>query len=80
MVTDPGHPVTAVDSTGAGDSFDAAFLAARLAGQEVSASLAMACRAGALSTLRIGGTAGQATAAQLYLAPADGQIRLGPAR
>ena len=64
---EPGHPVAAVDSTGAGDSFDAAFLAARLRGLPLPEGLAVACRAGALSTLGIGGVATQATAAQLQL-------------
>jgi ribokinase len=60
-----GYPVAAIDTTGAGDSFDAAFIAGRLQGLPLAKCLATACRAGALSTLGIGGTAGQATAAQL---------------
>jgi ribokinase len=64
-----GHPVAAIDSTGAGDSFDAAFLAGRAAGLPLSDCLDRACQAGALSTLGIGGTANQATAAQLHLGP-----------
>jgi ribokinase len=64
-VHEPGRPVDAVDSTGAGDSFDAAFLAARLDGRPLAECLARACRAGALSTRAVGGTAAQAMAADL---------------
>jgi ribokinase len=67
---EPGHPVTAVDSTGAGDSFDAAFLAARLWGLPLPVCLRLACRAGALSTLGVGGTSTQATAEQLQMGDA----------
>jgi ribokinase len=50
-----------VDATGAGDSFDAGFLAARLAGEGLAAALALGCACGALSTRAAGGTAGQPT-------------------
>jgi ribokinase len=53
--------VDAVDATGAGDSFDAGFLAARLAGASLEDALALACACGALSTRRAGGTAAQPT-------------------
>jgi sugar/nucleoside kinase (ribokinase family) len=53
--------VEVVDATGAGDSFDAGFLAARLGGDGVAAALALACACGALSTRALGGTAAQAT-------------------
>jgi ribokinase len=53
-----------VDATGAGDSFDAGFLAARLAGEGLSAALALGCACGALSTKAAGGTAGQPTLAE----------------
>jgi ribokinase len=65
VLRQPGHPVAAVDTTGAGDSFDAAFIAGHLQGLPLAAGLARACRAGALSTLGIGGTACQATAGEL---------------
>jgi ribokinase len=55
------RPVEPVDSTGAGDSFDAGFLAARLAGESLAGALALACACGALSTRGAGGTAGQPT-------------------
>ena len=70
VLREPGHPVVAVDSTGAGDSFDAAFLAARVKGLPLPAGLAVACRAGALSTLGVGGTTTQATAEQVNLTEA----------
>ena len=56
-----GTPVEPVDSTGAGDSFDAGFLAARLNGESLAGALALGCACGALSTRRPGGTAGQPT-------------------
>jgi sugar/nucleoside kinase (ribokinase family) len=62
-------PVDAVDTTGAGDSFDAGFLAARLNGRPLAEALALACRAGALSTRGIGGTPTQATYEELLAAP-----------
>ena len=56
--------VDVVDATGAGDSFDAGFLAARMAGEPVPAALALACACGALSTRALGGTAAQPTLAE----------------
>jgi ribokinase len=53
--------VDPVDATGAGDSFDAGFIAARLAGEDLAAALALGCACGALSTRAAGGTAGQPT-------------------
>jgi sugar/nucleoside kinase (ribokinase family) len=53
--------VEAVDATGAGDSFDAGFLAARLDGRPVDDALAFAVACGSLSTRAPGGTEGQAT-------------------
>lgn len=51
--------VDAVDATGAGDSFDAGFLAAWLAGEPVEQALRLGCACGALSTRALGGTAAQ---------------------
>lgn len=56
--------VATVDATGAGDSFDAGFLSARLAGKPLPAALALACACGALSTRTLGGTAAQPTLAE----------------
>ena len=56
--------VEPVDATGAGDSFDAGFIAARLAGDGLAAALGLGCACGALSTRAAGGTAGQPTLAE----------------
>jgi ribokinase len=53
--------VDVVETTGAGDSFDAGFLAGRLNGEGLENALALACACGALSTRRAGGTAAQPT-------------------
>jgi sugar/nucleoside kinase (ribokinase family) len=50
-----------VDTTGAGDSFDAGFIAARLDGRSVDDALAYAVACGSLSTRAAGGTEGQPT-------------------
>lgn len=70
----PAPRIDVVDSTGAGDSFDAGFLAAWLGGEggagdgvdaaggeRLEAALTLACACGALSTRRAGGTAAQPT-------------------
>jgi sugar/nucleoside kinase (ribokinase family) len=67
VVRAPAVPVAAVETTGAGDTFDAAFVAARLRGLPLGECLALACHAGALSTRAVGGTAAQPTAAELGL-------------
>ena len=48
-------PVEAIDTTGAGDAFVAAFLAARLAGADIEAALERAAAAGALASTVVGG-------------------------
>jgi sugar/nucleoside kinase (ribokinase family) len=53
--------VVAVDATGAGDSFDAGFLAGVLTGRSLEDSLALGCACGSLSTRAVGGTAAQPT-------------------
>ncbi|WP_421735180.1 carbohydrate kinase family protein [Cellulomonas sp.] len=62
----PGLPVDVVDTTGAGDSFDAGYLAALAHGVADEAErLRWAAAAGSLSTLGSGGTGRQATLADL---------------
>jgi ribokinase len=61
----PGRAVEVVDTTGAGDSFNAGFLAARLAGRPIPEAVAWAAVSGSLSTRAAGGTAAQATPADL---------------
>ncbi|HET6847833.1 MAG TPA: PfkB family carbohydrate kinase [Gaiellales bacterium] len=53
--------VNVVDATGAGDSFDAGFIAGRLRGLGLAESLALACACGAMATRALGGTAAQPT-------------------
>jgi sugar/nucleoside kinase (ribokinase family) len=55
------YPVTAIDTTGAGDTFDAGFLAAWLAGAAPIEALRAGAVAGALSTTALGGVDGQPT-------------------
>jgi sugar/nucleoside kinase (ribokinase family) len=50
--------VRAVDTTGAGDAFNAGFLAARVRGGDLRTALRLGNRVGALSTRRAGGLAG----------------------
>jgi sugar/nucleoside kinase (ribokinase family) len=50
--------VRVVDTTGAGDAFNAGFLAARLRGLDLRDALQLANRVGALSTRKAGGLAG----------------------
>jgi sugar/nucleoside kinase (ribokinase family) len=52
----PAERVTPVDTIGAGDSFDAGFLAAYLRGETPEACAALGNLTAALSTLRAGGT------------------------
>ena len=52
-------PVDFVDAVGAGDTFDAGFIAGLLSGEDVGECLAMAVTAGTLSTAGAGGTTAQ---------------------
>ena len=56
----PAFPVKAVDTTGAGDTFNAGFLRAWLAGEGLCEAMRFAAACGALSTLASGGVTGQA--------------------
>ncbi|MFI5952337.1 carbohydrate kinase family protein [Cryptosporangium sp. NPDC051539] len=64
----PSLAVDVVDTTGAGDSFNAGFLAARLGGSTLAEAVAWAAAAGSLSTRAPGGTAAQATAGEVRAA------------
>ena len=57
LLTDP-FPVDTVDTTGAGDCFNAGFIYAWLRGKSAQASLEIANICGALSTRRLGGIEG----------------------
>lgn len=53
--------ISVVDTTGAGDSFDAGFLYGTLKNWTIARCLQLACVCGSLSTRAIGGTTAQAT-------------------
>lgn len=61
----PAFPVDAVDSTGAGDSFNAGFLHAWIGGRSLQECMRQGAACGALSTLGLGGVASQPDARQL---------------
>ena len=61
LVRVPALPVDPVDTTGAGDSFNAGFLRSWLDGGSLRDALRLGAVCGALSTLRAGGVDGQAT-------------------
>lgn len=54
-------PVEVCDTTGAGDSFDAGFLAGWIDGHDVAAALTLAVACGSMSTRAAGGVAAQPT-------------------
>jgi sugar/nucleoside kinase (ribokinase family) len=58
-ISAPGYKVKAVDTTGAGDSFAAGFVSAYLAGSPIAVCLRAGNACGALTVLKVGGTAGQ---------------------
>lgn len=60
----PAYPVTPVDTTGAGDSFNAGFLQLWLQGAPLVECLRLGAACGALSTQGLGGTATQPTLAE----------------
>lgn len=64
----PALPVAVVDTTGAGDTFDAGFIYGFLHGWELAATLRLACACGSLSTRAAGGTAAQPTLAEAQAA------------
>ncbi len=60
-VRDPGFPVDVVDTTGAGDSFDAGFVYGYINGWSMADALALGCACGSLSTRSTGGASAQPT-------------------
>jgi sugar/nucleoside kinase (ribokinase family) len=67
-VSAPGIAVEVVDTTGAGDSFDAGFLSGWIASLPLAEALARATAAGSLSTRGVGGTGAQPTLDELEAA------------
>jgi sugar/nucleoside kinase (ribokinase family) len=61
VVRVPAMPTEAIETTGAGDSFDAGFLRAWMAGRPLDEALRLGAVCGALSTRRPGGVDGQPT-------------------
>jgi sugar/nucleoside kinase (ribokinase family) len=61
VITAPAVKVDTVDTVGAGDSFDAGWVAAVLNGFKPDRALAIAATCGSLSTRAAGGTAAQPT-------------------
>jgi sugar/nucleoside kinase (ribokinase family) len=68
----PAPPVDVVDTTGAGDSFDAGFLHAWLRKRPLDQCLRYGVTAGSLSTRGLGGTKAQPTLAELERFLSDG--------
>lgn len=64
--------VAVVDTTGAGDSFDAGFVYGYLANWELPQALRLGCICGALSTRAAGGTAAQPTLAEATTYKSEG--------
>jgi sugar/nucleoside kinase (ribokinase family) len=64
VVRSPAFAVDGVDAVGAGDSFDAGFLAGHLSGRPLETALRIANACGALSMRAAGGTAAQPTLAE----------------
>ncbi len=60
-----GHKVDVVDTTGAGDAFNAGFAYAMATGETVPAAVAFAVKVGALAVTRLGAHAGMPTLAQV---------------
>lgn len=65
VVNDRGFRIKAIDTTGAGDSFDAGFLSAYLRKAPLAECLRTGNACGALSAMSVGGTAGHPTPQEL---------------
>jgi sugar/nucleoside kinase (ribokinase family) len=64
-VVDSGFKIRVLDTTGAGDSFDAGFVSAYVRKAPLAECLRIGNACGALSATRVGGTAGQPTESEL---------------
>jgi sugar/nucleoside kinase (ribokinase family) len=71
IVSVPAFPITPIDTTGAGDTFNAGFLHAWLRGVDLQEAMRFGAACGALSTLGLGGTASQPTESQANAFIAD---------
>ena len=65
VFNDTGFRIKAIDTTGAGDSFDAGFMSAYLRKTPLAECLRIGNACGALSAMSVGGTAGQPTQQEL---------------
>lgn len=65
MLAQPAFPARVVDSTGAGDSFNGAFVAALLEGQAPADALRFACAAGSIAVTATGARSALPTRAQV---------------
>jgi sugar/nucleoside kinase (ribokinase family) len=70
VIRRPALPITAIDTTGAGDAFDAGFLLGWLERSPLDRCLELAVGCGSLSTLGVGGVAAQPDRATLEAATA----------
>jgi sugar/nucleoside kinase (ribokinase family) len=68
-------PVSAIDATGAGDSFAAGFLRGLLDGRPLADTLRLAVACGALSTRSLGGVDGQPSLDEALAATAESEAR-----
>lgn len=71
IVRVPAMPVDPIDTTGAGDNFDAGFLVGWLAGEPLEACLELGAVCGGLSTRAVGGVDGQPTLFEAHAALAE---------
>jgi sugar/nucleoside kinase (ribokinase family) len=74
LITVPALPTELVDSTGAGDAFDAGFLAGFLGGEPLRRCMEIGNACGALSTRAIGGTSAQPTMVEALEASERGSV------
>jgi sugar/nucleoside kinase (ribokinase family) len=69
-----GRPAHAVDTTGAGDSFDAGFLTGWIRGEPLDRAIALANACGSLSTRAIGGVDAQPTMDEALALMGEGSL------